>query len=124
MTDLSGIQHALGDASHRVADLADFAEQLLGGIGQGTRLLRFDTPLGANALLAERVTIHEGMAPSTDPLLQAACHIEVLALSTRHDIDAAQLLGQPALLHRRPFGCELVFVGRVAHRAPTEPAFP
>ena len=50
MTDLSGIQHALGDASHRVADLADFAEQLLGGIGQGTRLLRFDTPLGANAL--------------------------------------------------------------------------
>ncbi len=89
MTDLSGIQHALDDASHSLAELADMADQWLGGIGQHTRLLRLHTTLGANALLAERVTIHEGMAPSTDPLLQAACHIEVLALSTRHDIDAA-----------------------------------
>lgn len=117
MTDLSGIQHALGDASHRLADLADFAEQLLGGIGQHTRLLRLDTPLGTNALLAERVTIHEGMAPSTDPLLQAACHIEVLALSTRHDIDAAELLGQPALLTLQTTQDARPFHGHISHVA-------
>jgi len=117
MTDLSGIQHALDDASHSLAELADMADQWLGGIGQHTRLLRLHTTLGANALLAERVTIHEGMAPSTDPLLQAACHIEVLALSTRHDIDAAELLGQPALLTLQTTQDARPFHGHISHVA-------
>ncbi|MDI1350308.1 type VI secretion system Vgr family protein [Aquabacterium sp.] len=106
MTDLSGIQHALDDALH---SLADAAGQWLGGLSQHTRLLRLHTALGPNALLAERATVHEGMVPCADPHLQAACHIELLALSTRPDLDPAELLGQAALLelqttrHWRPF---------------------
>ncbi|WP_338440561.1 type VI secretion system tip protein TssI/VgrG, partial [uncultured Aquabacterium sp.] len=109
MTDLSGIQHALDDASHSLAELADRAGQWLGGLSQHTRLLRLHTVLGPNALLVERATIHEGMVPNADAHLQAACHIEVLALSIRHDLDPTALLGQAALLelqttrHWRPF---------------------
>ncbi len=106
MTDLSGIQHALDDALY---SLADAAGQWLGSLSQHTRLLSLHTALGPNALLAERATIHEGMVPCADPHLQAACHIELLALSTRPDLDPAELLGQAALLelqttrHWRPF---------------------
>lgn len=106
MTDLAGIQHALDDASKR---LVDAASQWLGGIGQHTRLLRLHTVLGPDVLLPERVTVHEGLVPTTDVALQAACHIELTALSTRHDLAPEALLGQPALLelqttqHWRPF---------------------
>ena len=92
MTDLSGIQHALGDALSSLG---------LGGLSQHTRLLRLHTPLGPDVLLAERVTIHEGLVPSSGPAAmptQAACHIDLLALSPRADLRAADLLGQPALL--------------------------
>jgi type VI secretion system secreted protein VgrG len=94
MTDLSGIQHALDDASH---SLADVASALLGG-RQHTRLLRLHTPLGPDVLLAEHVTIDEGLVPSADAAQQAGCHIALQALSVRADIDPAELLGQAALL--------------------------
>lgn len=101
MTDLAGIQHALGDAIS-----ATSATPLLrpGGPKQRTRLLRLHTRLGADVLLAERVHIQEGMVPAAP----AACHIDLLALSTRHDLSAADLLGQPVLL-------ELLTSGNVFH---------
>ena len=95
MTDLAGIQHALGDAASSLSGLAGL---LPGGLNQHTRLLRLHTPLGADALLAERVTIEEGVVPAAPPASAAACHIELHALSTRSDLSAADLLGQPVLL--------------------------
>ncbi len=95
MTDLAGIQHALGDAASSLSGLAGL---LPGGLNQHTRLLRLHTPLGAQALLAERVTIEEGVVPAPAPASPAGCHIELLALSTRSDLSAADLLGQPVLL--------------------------
>nr|WP_315197406.1 type VI secretion system tip protein TssI/VgrG [uncultured Aquabacterium sp.] len=87
MTDLSGIQQALGDA---------LSGLLPGGFDQHTRLLRLHTPLGADALLAERATILEGLVPCERQ--PAACHITLQALSTRDDIQATELLGQPVHL--------------------------
>jgi len=95
MTDLAGIQHALGDAASSLSGLAGL---LPGGLNQHTRLLRLHTPLGADALLAERVTIEEGVVPAAPPAAAAAHHIDLLALSTRSDLSAAELLGQPVLL--------------------------
>jgi type VI secretion system secreted protein VgrG len=95
MTDLAGIQHALSDASRVVSAAAGL---LPGGLNQHTRLLRLHTPLGPDTLLAERVTIEEGMVPATPPASPAACHIDLLALSTRPDLSPADLLGQPVLL--------------------------
>lgn len=95
MTDLAGIQHALGDAASSLSGLAGL---LPGGLTQHTRLLRLHTPLGAESLLAERVTIEEGVVPAPAPASPAACHIDLLALSTRADLSAADLLGQPVLL--------------------------
>lgn len=95
MTDLAGIQHALSDASSLVAGAAGL---LSGGLTQHTRLLRLHTPMGADTLMAERVTIEEGVVPAAAPAAPAACHIDLLALSTRADLSAADLLGQPVLL--------------------------
>ncbi len=95
MTDLAGIQHALGDAASSLSGLAGL---LPGGLNQHTRLLRLHTPLGADALLAECVTIAEGVVPAAPPASPAAHHIDLLALSTRSDLNAADLLGQPVLL--------------------------
>jgi len=95
MTDLAGIQHALSDASCVVSAAAGL---LTGGLNQHTRLLRLHTPLGPDTLLAEHVTIEEGMVPATPPASPAACHIDLLALSTRPDLSPADLLGQPVLL--------------------------
>ncbi|TDP82827.1 type VI secretion system secreted protein VgrG [Aquabacterium commune] len=117
MTDLSGIQHALDDASHSLAELADRAGQGLGGLSQHTRLLRLHTALGPNVLLAERATIHEGMVPNADAHLQAACHIEVLALSTRHDLAPTELLGQAALLELQTTRDWRPFHGHISHVA-------
>lgn len=114
MTDLSGIQHALDDALH---SLADAAGQWLGGLSQHTRLLRLHTALGPNTLLAERATIHEGLVPNADTHLQAACHIELLALSTRHDLDPTALLGQPALLELQTTRGWRPFHGHLSHIA-------
>ena len=61
MTDLAGIQHALGDAASSLSELASL---LPGGLNQHTRLLRLHSPLGPDVLLAERVTIEEGLVPA------------------------------------------------------------
>jgi hypothetical protein len=53
MTDQVGIQHALGNVASKLSSLT--------GLNQRTRLLRLYTPLGAEGLLAERVTIAEGL---------------------------------------------------------------
>ncbi len=110
MTDLSGIRLALDDALHGLAEAAGLAD----GLQQHTRLLRLHTPLGPEALLAERVTLHEGMAPCTEAHLQAACHMELFALSTRADIDPAALLGQPALLELRTTQAWRPFHGHIS----------
>lgn len=90
MTDLSGIQHVLSDA---------LSGLLPGGFAphdQHTRLLRLHTPLGGELLLAERTTIRETMVPCAQT--PAGCHIDLHALSTRHDLRAADLLGQAVRL--------------------------
>ena len=122
MTDHSGIQHALGDAARRalgglLAELSAF------GPNQHTRLLRLHTPLGPEALLAERVRIHEGIGPGAALLPDTLDHaptshragtsgighqaevppqtgqcIDLLALSTQADLAPVDLLGQPVLL--------------------------
>ncbi|WP_290870982.1 type VI secretion system Vgr family protein [Aquabacterium sp.] len=105
MTDLSGIQHALGDAARSVLDglLAE-----LGSLGpnQHNRLLRLHTPLGSDVLLAERAEVREAIAPGTGLLPRPAqangpatgYTIELLALSTRADLAPVDLIGQPVLL--------------------------
>jgi type VI secretion system secreted protein VgrG len=94
MTDLSGIQSALAGAAQ------DFVDGLLGDLlghspHQHTRLLRLHTPLGADVLLAERAQITEGIGPHPS---QPTFAIELLALSTRADIQPVDLIGQPVLL--------------------------
>lgn len=112
MTDLSSLRHALEDTFARL-DLG----LGLGERDQHTRLLRLHTPLGPDVLLAERVTVHEGLAPCAEAPLQAACHIELLALSPRADLHPSDLLGQPVLLElQTPQGWR-PFHGHVSHLA-------
>jgi type VI secretion system secreted protein VgrG len=98
MTDLSGIQQALGAAARDLAALFS---------PQADRLLRLHTPLGPDAMQAERVEIAESIGPgvawpdgaSGSALRPATGYaIDLLALSNRADIDATELLGQPVLL--------------------------
>jgi type VI secretion system secreted protein VgrG len=93
MTDLSDIRSAVGAAAQ---DLVDGLLNELGSLGpnQHTRLLRLHTPLGADVLLAERARITEGIGPD----LPGGFAIDMLALSTRTDLDADALVGQPVLL--------------------------
>lgn len=99
MTDLSGIQHALGDAATRLGrELIDrvLAELAGAGLNQHTRLLRLHTPLGPDVLLAERAEVAEQISPhGTDWL---GFRIELLALSTQAHLAPADLMGQPVLL--------------------------
>lgn len=108
MTDLSGIQTALGGAVRdRLGDwLAELASW---GPNQHTRLLRLHTPLGADALLAERATLVETLLPGEGwrpnlapqpgtPVPTAGFGLSMLALSTRADLSGADLIGQPVLL--------------------------
>ncbi len=106
MTDLSGIQQALGAAAR---DLAQHLPAGLGGLfsSQSDRLLRLHSPLGADVLLAERAEIAESIGPgvawapaaSTSSLApEAGYAIDLLALSPRADIPPTELLGQPVLL--------------------------
>jgi type VI secretion system secreted protein VgrG len=116
MTDLAGIQHALGDAATSLSGLASL---LPGGLSQHTRLLRLHTVLGADALLAECVTIEEGLVPAPAPASPAACRIELLALSTQAKLQAADLLGQPVLVELLTSGSLLApLAGGVASTAP------
>jgi type VI secretion system secreted protein VgrG len=93
MTDLSGIQTAVGGAAQDAAE--GWLAELLGPL-QHDRLLRLHTPLGPQVLLAERVRITEGLTPGEAGSSPFA--MELLALSTRADLRAPDLLGQPVLL--------------------------
>ncbi len=106
MTDLSGIQQALGAAAR------DLAQHLPAGLAslfssQSDRLLRLHSPLGPDVLLAERAEIADAIGPgvtwspaaSTSTLApQTGYAIDLLALSPRPDIQPTELLGHPVLL--------------------------
>lgn len=94
MTDLSGIQSALAGAAHNLIDNL-LGDLLSFGPNQHTRLLRLHTPLGGDVLLAERAQITEGIGPRQT---QPAYAIDLLALSTKADIQPTDLIGQPVLL--------------------------
>ncbi|MDX9844166.1 MAG: type VI secretion system tip protein TssI/VgrG [Aquabacterium sp.] len=108
MTDLAGIQSAVAGSGHSlIASVLD----ALGaqGLNQHTRLLRLHTPLGPDVLMAERATVTEtlspgraclpaGAAPHNAPGLLTGFGIELLAVSTRSNLHAPDLLGQPVLL--------------------------
>ena len=108
MTDLAGIQAAVADAAGGL--IARLLSEL-GALGpnQHTRLLRLHTALGPDVLLAERATILESVSPGVSWLPAGAppqqppgqttgFGIELLAVSTRADLHAPHLLGQPVLL--------------------------
>ena len=108
MTDLAGIQSAVAGPGHALiaSVLAALGAQ---GPNQHTRLLRLHTPLGTDVLLAERATVTEtlspgraclpaGAAPHGAPGLNTGFGIDLLAVSTRSDLHAPDLLGQPVLL--------------------------
>lgn len=84
---------------------------------QRTRLLRLHTPLGPDALLAERLTLHEGLLPCAEAPLQAGCHIALTALSPRTDLDPAGLLGQAARLEWQTTQGWRPFHGHISHIA-------
>ncbi|RZI81678.1 MAG: type VI secretion system tip protein VgrG [Rubrivivax sp.] len=90
MTDLSADFSALNLANAILGELD------LRGPGQQQRLLRLHTTLGPDVLVAERATVIEAIGPAASH--QAQDRIELLALSARHDLDPAALLGQPVLL--------------------------
>ncbi|HEX5355141.1 MAG TPA: type VI secretion system Vgr family protein [Aquabacterium sp.] len=94
MTDLSGIQSALAGAAHNLVDSL-LGDLLSFGPNQHTRLLRLHSPLGGDVLLAERAQITEGIGPRQT---QPACAIDLLALSTKVDLQPTDLIGQPVLL--------------------------
>ena len=108
MTDLAGIQSAVAGSGHALiaSVLAALGAQ---GPNQHTRLLRLHTPLGADVLLAERATVTETLSPGPAGLpagavphgalgLQTGFGIDLLAVSTRTDLQATDLLGQTVLL--------------------------
>jgi type VI secretion system secreted protein VgrG len=101
MTDLSADVSALAAGAQASARqtanqlVNDIVSQLgLGGPRQHERLLRLHTPLGPDVLLAERAEITQAIGPAA----QSDDQIDLLALSTRHDLNPADLLGQPVLL--------------------------
>jgi len=96
MTDLSGIQSALAGAAQDLVD--GLLGDLLGGPNQHTRLLRLHTPLGPNVLLAERARITESIGPRADSGADTVFGVDLLALSTKANIQAVDLIGQPVLL--------------------------
>lgn len=70
-------------------------------ITQNARFITLHTVLGADALLAERVQIDEGIGPCASPDAEgpiAGCRIDVFALSENAHIAPQALMGQPALL--------------------------
>ena len=82
-------------------DAATYAAQsaidaALSGLTQHDRLLRLTTPLGANVLLAERLTGTEAVAPTANGM--GGFKFELLAVATDARIDLRAMLGQPVLL--------------------------
>lgn len=70
------------------------------GPTQNQRLLRLHTPLGLNALLAERMQGVEAVGPdfASSPGGVVGFKFEVLALSTHAHLKLKDLIGQPARL--------------------------
>jgi type VI secretion system secreted protein VgrG len=70
--------------------------------GQGRRLLRLHTPLGPDALLAERAEVVEqiGPSPTSDDNDEAVTgfRIQLTALAVDADLPLDELVGQPVLL--------------------------
>lgn len=85
----SSVRRAADQLVDRILD-----ELGLGGPRQHTRLLRLHTTLGPNVLVAERADITESIGPDAG----AGDKIELLALSTRDDLNPSDQLGQPVLL--------------------------
>jgi type VI secretion system secreted protein VgrG len=75
-------------------------QQLLAALSgtptQNERLIRLRTPLGAEVLLAERVSLQEHIGPGTQT--QAGFRAEVIALAADTHIELKRLIGQPALI--------------------------
>nr|MBP6677407.1 type VI secretion system tip protein VgrG [Vitreoscilla sp.] len=78
--------------------VADIVAALSGGFTQGSRLLRLHTPLGANALLAERAQVHEAIFPGTHTQALNGFAMSVEALSPDTHLELKALMGQPVLL--------------------------
>jgi type VI secretion system secreted protein VgrG len=82
--------------------VADIVAALSGGFTQDTRLLRLHTPLGANALLAERAQVHEAIFPGTHTEAANGFAMSVEALSPDTHLELKALMGQPVLLELLP----------------------
>ena len=75
-------------------------QQLLAALSgtptQNERLIRLRTPLGAEVLLAERMTLQEHIGPA--PQTAAGFKCEVFALAADTHLELKTLIGQPALI--------------------------
>ncbi|MCY7315843.1 MAG: type VI secretion system tip protein VgrG, partial [Rubrivivax sp.] len=69
---------------------------LSGAPSQNERLIRLRTPLGADVLLAERISLQEHIGPAAATATGFRC--EVIALAADAHIELKTLLGQPALI--------------------------
>lgn len=76
-------------------------------IGQENRLIKLDTPLGANVLLPQRVIAHEKLGRSYE--------YTVDCLSLQHDIELKKLVAQPVTLWLRQNDCSYLPVHGYAH---------
>ncbi len=90
-----------------LAQLASLFSSLLGPLTQGQRLVRLHTPLGADVLVAERLTVLDAMAPLTaDNLPEGApagwaevttgLRLEIDALAQDGHLELKRLVGQTA----------------------------
>ena len=70
----------------------------LGPHRQNERLLRLHTPLGPDALLAERASVTEVVGPAPGDQAPAGMRIELDVLSSDTHVELKALLGQPVLL--------------------------
>lgn len=76
--------------------LATLLSAFAAGPRQHDRLLRLHTPLGSEALVAERLDGDEALGPA--PFSPAGYRLELTALSVDAHVDLGELPGQPVLL--------------------------
>lgn len=94
-------------------DLSSLAKQVLaslvGPLTQNQRLIKLHTPLGPDVLLAERLSVIDGLGPhlpsplpATDDALRTdgvvGYRLDLMALSEDPHVDLPALIGQPALV--------------------------
>lgn len=102
----------VGELQNRMAAAVQaLVASLVGPLTQNQRLIKLHTTLGPNALMAERLSVHDGFGPSVPSPLDGHAaqadaagagvvgyRIDLTALSEDAHLDLNALIGQPALV--------------------------